>query len=317
MLRCICNSCGCGTNLARVLLAASFVACACAAAQAPISVAPGVYAVPGRGGTVSPSNTGRVANSAFVVGPNGVVVIDSGVSVRHGQAIIAAIREVTPKPIRLLVLTHPGQEVVFGAAAFQAQRIPVLMHRDGAALMAARCSGCLDTLTAMLGADEMAGPRVVRPDRLVDATQRVDIIGRPLSIVALNGSSSPGALSVIDETTRTLIAGSVVSIDSMPDTRDGDPRIWSAALETLKATRCAHLVPAFGRIGSCADIGALQRYFVALDARVRELLRAGVGLADVRERADLPQFAQWDRYGEHHAANANREYLRREREGFE
>jgi glyoxylase-like metal-dependent hydrolase (beta-lactamase superfamily II) len=318
MLHRICKSCRWGTIVGHATLgAASMLAATPLVAQQAVSVAPGVYAVMGRGGVASPSNAGRVANSAFIVGPRGVVVIDSGVSARHGETIIAAVREVTSKPIRLLVLTHPGQDVVFGAAAFQAQRVPVLMHSESAALMAARCSGCLDTLTTILGADEMAGTRVVRPDRLIDATQPIDVIGRPLSIVALNGSSAPGALAVMDQTTRTLIAGSVVSIDSVPDMRDGDPRTWSAALKTLKATRCAHLVPAFGRIGSCADIGAMERYFGALDSRVRELLRAGAGLADVRERADLAQFAHWDRYGEQHAANANREYLRLERVGFE
>ncbi len=282
-----------------------------------MSVAPGVYALMGHGEAVAPDNLGRVANVAFVVGPRGVVVIDSGVSARQGRAIIAAIRQVTARPIRLVVLTHPSEDVIFGAAAFRAEHIPILMHRDGAALMAARCQRCLENLNKMLGANEMEGSRVVRPDRLIDATRRVDVIGRPLMLIASTGSSAPGALSVLDETSGTLIAGSVVAIDSVPDMRDGDVGAWMAALAALKETHCAHLVPAHGRIGTCADIGALERYFEALDSQIRGLLRAGVGLAELRDRAELPQFAQWERYRDLHVANANRAYLRLERLGFE
>src|SRR5512144_277746 len=80
-----------GALLAAVL--ATLLTCARATAQEPVSVAPGVYALMGRGGVVTPENLGRVANVAFVVGPRGVVVVDSGVSLRQGQAIIAAVRQ--------------------------------------------------------------------------------------------------------------------------------------------------------------------------------------------------------------------------------
>jgi hypothetical protein len=49
---------------------------------------------------------------------------------------------------------------------------------------------------------------------------------------------------------------------------------------------------------------------------VRALVAAGVGLADVAQRADLPQFSGWDRYQQLHAANANRAYLAVERARF-
>jgi len=85
----------------------------------------------------------------------------------------------------------------------------------------------------------------------------------------------------------------------------------------LAATRCAHLVPGYGPLGSCADIRSLDRYFGALDARVRELLRARVGLADLPARSELPEFASWNAYKAFHAGNASRAYLRIEREAFD
>ena len=279
-------------------------------------VAPGVYVIRGSDGDVTPANLGRIANVAFVVGPRGVVVVESGVSFRHGEAIIAAVETVTRRPIRLVVITHAGQDVVFGAAAFQARGIPVLMHRDAAALMAARCDTCLRTLVATLGERTMVGSRIVTPDRTVAAPTAFDVIGRPLRLIAPASASSPGALAVFDPTTRTLIAGSLVAIDRIPDLRDAEGRPWRSALTTLAATHCRQLIPALGKLGTCGDIAGLDRYFAALDRRVRTLVASGAGLADVASRAELPEFAAWAGYGALHAANANRAFLAVERAGF-
>ena len=301
-----------------IVSAALFVCNAAASAPPkPIAIADGVYALMGERGAISAANLGRIANLAFVVGPRGVVVVDSGVSFREGEAVIAAVSSVTPRPIRLLVLTHPDQEVVFGAAAFQVRGIPVLMHRSGAELMAARCDGCLRTLTETLGERAMAGSRVVRPDRLIAKTRSLDVIGRRLTLIAPANASAPGALAVFDPKTRTLIAGSLAPIERVPDMRDADGRGWREALADLAATHCAQLIPSQGRIGTCADIAPLDRYFAALDARVRALFRARVGLAELPARCELPEFASWEGYATFHAANANRTYLRVERESFD
>jgi glyoxylase-like metal-dependent hydrolase (beta-lactamase superfamily II) len=286
------------------------------AAAAPAEVARGVYFVRGERGEINPANLGHVANVAFIIGPRGVVVLDSGASYRQGEEIIASIKRVTRQPIRLLIITHPSQEVVFGAAAFQAHSVPVLMHRSSAALMTSRCDTCLKTLTETLGDQAMAGSRVADPDRLISRTQSIDVIGRRLGLIVPKHGSAPGALAVWDETTGTLITGSLVSIERIPDLRDADGKGWTQALAELAATHCTHLIPAYGRIGSCADIDPLKRYFVALDRRVRELLAEGVGLAEVRTRCDLPEFAAWDGYDTLHVQNANRAYLRLERAAF-
>ena len=284
--------------------------------QAVQAVAPGVYVLLGRRGPIAPWNEGRVANIAFVVGPRGVVVVDSGVSAAHGEAAIAAVTEVTPQPIRLLVLTHAGQEAVFGAAAFQARGIPVLMHRSGAERMAARCDGCLRGLRDMLGDEAMAATRVVVPDRVVEGGGPLDVIGRPLRLIAPADPAASGQLAVLDATTGTLMTGALVTVDHLPDLRDTDGVPWPDALAELRATQCRHLVPAFGRPGTCADIAQVALYFTALERRVRELLAAGVGLADVARRCDLPQFAGFDGYAMLNAQNAHRTYLRLERESL-
>ncbi len=284
--------------------------------RAAVPVAPGIYALHAR---AFAGNTGEVtgANSAFVVGPRGVVVIDTGISRTEGEEIVAAVRAVTAKPIVLAVLTHPSQEVIFGASAFQARGIPVLAHRDAAALIAGRCATCLARLTAALGADAMAGSRVPVPDVLVEGDATLDVIGRPLQLIAPGHASAPGALAVLDVESRTLFAGSLAAVHAVPDLRDADADGWPAALAALGATRCRHLVPSHGPWGTCSDIAGFARYLADLDAHVARLLAGGVSLAELDGASALPSYAGWERYEALHRANASRAYLRLERALFD
>jgi glyoxylase-like metal-dependent hydrolase (beta-lactamase superfamily II) len=283
----------------------------------PVMVATDVYALLGSGGEIAPENGGRTANVAFLVGPRGVVVVNTGVSYREGEDIIAAVKSISNRPILLAILTHPGQEAIFGAAAFKARGIPVLAHRSSAELIAARCETCLRNLRSTLGEDTMAGTRMVEPDSLITGDKTLDLIGRPLRLIAPPSSSAPGAIAVFDEMTSTLIAGSLVSINRIPDLRDANPKAWRDALVDIALTQCRHLVPGYGPIGSCADVAAFDYYFAELESRVGALLKQGVSLAELRNHCDLPQFARWDQYETLHPQNANRTYLRLERSQFE
>ncbi len=228
-----------------------------------VMVAAGVYALLGSGGEITPENGGRTANVAFIVGPRGIVVVDTGTSYREGEDIIAG-------------------------------------------------ETCLRNLRALLGEETMAASRVVKPDRLIDGNKTLELIGRPLRLIAPQWSSAPGAIAVFDERTSTLIAGSLVSIDRIPDTRDADPKAWRDALVQIESMRCRHLVPGYGPIGSCVDIDAFAHYLVELETRVEALMKEGVSLGELRDRCDLPEFARWDQYETLHPQNANRTYLRLE-----
>ena len=307
-------------HLLNVTLAALLTACAArdvrVAQPVPVLVAAGVYVLLGSGGEITSDNGGRTANVAFVVGSRGIVVVNTGASYREGEEIIEAVKSISDRPILLAILTHPGQEAIFGGAAFQARGIPVLSHRNSANLIAARCDTCLSNLRSTLGEDRLAGTRVVEPDRLITGDATLELIGRPLRLIAPPWASAPGAIAVFDGTTSTLIAGSLVSINRIPDMRDADPKAWRDALVDIEATRCRHLVPGYGPVGSCADVAAFGQYFDELESRVDALMKEGVSLAELRNRCDLPQFARWDQYETLHLQNANRTYLRLERAQF-
>jgi len=68
-------------------------------------------------------------NIAFLVTRKGVVVIDAGSTPQNGRDIVEAIRSVTRKPIKYLILTHLHGDHVNGVAGFP-DNVKIIAHND-------------------------------------------------------------------------------------------------------------------------------------------------------------------------------------------
>lgn len=299
-----------------VLLAAGGAARAAGPdAPEPVEVAPGVYMMQGAAGEPDPANRGRVGNAGFIVGDSGVIAVDTGTSYRQGVALLEAVGRVTAKPVRLALITHARQEFLFGATAYRERGIPVQMHRRAAQLMAARCENCLKNLRRTLGEQEMRGTAMFRPDGDFEEGRVLELIGRPVRVLYHGHSSGPGDIAVLDENTGTLFAGGLLDNQRIPDIQDCDPEGWREALAALRRAGAGIAVPGHGPAAPAPEvIGAVENYLARLESRVGELLRGGVALSAVADRADMPGYEGWDQYDTVHRRNASIMYLRLERE---
>lgn len=283
----------------------------------PVRVGEGVYMVPGARGEPTPANRGRVGNAGFIVGPKGVLMVEAGVSRRHGEALLDAVAKVTPLPVRTLVITHARQEFLLGAAAMRERGIPVGMHERAAALMMARCDHCLQTLRKLLGGEEMAGSVLQRPERVWRGTRVDTTIGRPVRLIDAGDASSPGDLAVLDERSGVLFAGGLAEnrrIPEVQDMQDTRPQAWLEALDRLQALLPQRVVPGHGPAADgIASLRETGDYLRALDARLERLVRDGVALSEVPDAAALPLYSSWDQIDTIHRRNASVRFVALER----
>lgn len=287
-------------------------------ADVPVErLAEGVWRVPA---DPDAARSGRRGNAGFVEGRDGVLAVDAGTSLRHGRAILRAIRRHTRRPLRALLLTHTKPEFLFGAGAFREAGVPVLMQREAAALMAARCATCLHNLQRELGADAMAGTVVPEADERFDAEPAALAarIGRDVSVRHFGHSSGPGDSVLADAASGVLFSGGLADVGRIPDLHDADLPGWRAALDRLQAdTAIRRVVPAHGPPAPPqAAFAPVRAYLDALQQRVQALVEAGTALSALPQAAALPAFAGWSGYGTVHRRNAADLYLRLEREGF-
>ena len=285
-----------------------------AQAVEPVRVAEGVYAFIGAAGAISPDNGGRVGNSGFIIGRSGVIVIDTGVSYRHGRAMTEAIRRITDRPIQLVIITHAVQEFLFGNAAFEELGAPLLTHARSAELMRSRCERCLENLRNVLGEDALAGTRLVIPPQTIDGSSALDVGGRKLDLLYFGWASTPGDLAVLDRESGVLFAGGLLAVGRVPEFRDGNLGGWLRALDQLALVPVRLIVPGHGPISGTEAIAATVSYLRDLDSQVRALYAGGASLMEALDRAESPRYAGWDLYPTLHRENVLHRYLQIELE---
>ncbi len=274
-------------------------------------VAEGVYAFVGAPGDISPANGGFVGNSGFLVGPTGVVVVDTGASYRHGRRMLDAIARVTDKPVELVILTHAVQEFIFGNAAFAERGVPILAHRETAKLMRARCEHCLKNLRAVLG-EELAGTTLVLPRREIDDSTSITTGGRNIELIFLGWASTPGDLAVLDKASGVMFAGGMASVRNVPDIRDSDFEGWQKALRRLADFSPSRVVPGHGPVSGAEALAITAAYLDELDRRMRSLYAQSTSLMESVEKAALPAYSSWPMYATTHRQNALHRYLQLE-----
>lgn len=312
----------CPPELLRHYLCLWLLACATLSVRAapPLvanEIAPDVYVISGVLADASSDNRGRVVNTAFLVGRDGVVVIDSGANHLHGQAILAAVRRITPKPVSHLVNTHPHPQNVLGNSAFARLGVPILASAATRDKMRERCPRCLKTLSDTVGAPAMQGTRIRLPSRTVSHGERLTLVGRNLHFFQFGHGHTEGDLVVLDEATGTLFAGDLIYRDQIPHLNEANLQGWRAALKELQTLSFSLLVPGRGPLGDVAALTAMQRYFDQLQVRVAEAYAAGLSADETIARADLPEFTGWQGYATRHGINVQRAYFDIERADFE
>jgi len=273
-------------------------------------VAPGVHVFIGAIGEASADNAGRIGNLGVITGTRGSLVIGTGSSDAHGEALLTAVAQLSDRPVLMAVNLQATPEHVLGNTAFVRHGIPIFAHRDVDAYMTARCQECLKTLTESVGKTPLGGTRAVRPTQLVDGATSVDLGGRIVDLIWFGGGPRPGVLVVFDRQSRVLFAGALATFNVVPDARDADIDGWLAQLRELSRLHPRRIVPGSGRPGGVARLDEVAAYLTGLQQGTRAAYASDMSITAALAVVRLPRFESWARYRTRHSRNVHFEYLR-------
>ncbi|MCQ0989111.1 quinoprotein relay system zinc metallohydrolase 2 [Jiella marina] len=268
-------------------------------------IAPGVFVHQGRIAEMSRANQGDIANIGFVVGEEAVAMVDSGGSVPVGEAALAALRQVTDKPVRYLINTHMHPDHVFGNQVFKEAGATVVGHRRLPAALGARADFYKTSIGNQIGPELAGAVDITLPDETVADEMRIDLGGRELVIKAWQTAHTDNDVTVFDPATKTLFAGDLVFMEHLP-VIDGSITGWLDQTAELEAIPAERVVPGHGPVSAPwpEAIEPQTTYLETLAADLRAAIADGVPLADAVETAGQSESGKWQLFDFYNGRNA-------------
>ncbi|MBS1158852.1 MAG: Beta-lactamase-like protein [Proteobacteria bacterium] len=254
-------------------------------------VAPDVHVFIGRSEDFTTANGGNIVNTGFIVAAQGVIVIDSGPSLRYGQQMRQAIAAVTPRPPVLLINTHHHPDHFLGNQAFSG--LPIAALPSTIRGIAADGNAFAENLFRLSG-DWLLGTEVLVPTQAL-AAGPLAVAGRQLELIALDGHTGAD-LAIYDSASGVLFAGDLVFNGRAPTTPHADIGHWLTALDQLEAlTRrpgFTTLVPGHGApTPDAAPIRQTRAWLTWLRESLHQAAEAGLDMNEVLARPLPPEFA--------------------------
>ena len=246
-----------------------------AAAQAPLpftlkQVGPGVYAA------IDGPEHKAGANAGFVIGDDGVLVVDSFFNPDTARALVAEIRRITPKPIRYLVNTHYHLDHTAGDQVLRDAGAIIIAHRNVRGWLRTENVHLFgDRITPALRAEIAALPL---PDVTTDADLTVWLGGRKVVVETVLGHTG-GDLSVAVPDAKVLFTGDLLWRQIAPNLIDGSVKEWTATDARFAAMpNAAHtlFVPGHGDVADVKDVREFRGYLLDLRKLVAEGRKVGL-----------------------------------------
>ena len=283
----------------------------------PQQVAPEVFAFIGKREAPDRANRGNIINSGFIVGTTGVIVIDPGPNYAHAELMLDAIRKITPKPVLLVIDTHPHPENVLGNDFFARRGVTILAHSQTLQAMRSRCEMCYKNILKELGEKIMAGTEIAYPNMTVDESSDMTVAGRELSLLYYGWGHTEGDLAVRDRKSGVLFSGGLVSLDCIPVLQQARIKGWIYALKQLQQQPVKRLVPGNGPVSKPQRLQETLDYLQSLLDLVERQYNAGMSVLDLLKQAELPAYKKWALYSEQHPLNVQHVYSELETEELE
>jgi cyclase len=236
-------------------------------------VGDGVYAAITRDGGKSGSNAG------FVVGEDGVAVIDSFVDVAPAQQLLAEIRKATSLPIRFVVNTHYHLDHTGGNKVFADAGAVIIAHRN--------LRGWLRTENLKFFGQNIKPEQKARVDALVLPQLTYDDVvdlylgSRLLTVRFMKGHTGGDSVVFVPDS-NVVFTGDLMWTKHLPNLIDASTEDWLHTLEKFQSDHPnATFIPGHGDVANISDVRDFHDYIATLRQDVGQAQQAGKADAEL------------------------------------
>jgi cyclase len=250
------------------------------------SIGPGIYAYI--------SDNDSSANSTFLVGEKGILVVDTGLNQQEGDKLLHAIRDVSPLPIQYIVNTHyhpdhQGGNFTVGPSA-------VVISTEWTRLHTVELIGSLP-------ASERGR---FRPADLT-FQQRITIHLDPYEadIYFPGKAHTSGDALVYFPHQKSIAMGDLFLNRSSPAMDQGSVKSWIQALDAALKLPLEHVVPGHFELATKTDLTRFRNYLNDLYQQVNSLSEKGATLEQLKQGIHMEQYRDFRQYPKYEATFAD------------
>jgi glyoxylase-like metal-dependent hydrolase (beta-lactamase superfamily II) len=234
---------------------------------------------------VTASDAGLGVNCYLVEGPNGVVAIDSALTVSDGKALRAKL-DALGKPLLGVLITHGHPDHYNGVAALVAgNKVPI--YATAAVTKVIRDDDAAkDKQWKPVFKDEWPGTRVF-PDHVAKDGAKLALGGMTFVVHDLGAAESHAdSYWELVGAERIAFVGDQVLAGSHAYTNDGHTAAWIKNLDRLaRDLKTATIYPGHGAPGDAKLLTWQKAYLVKYRAEVDKLRKGGKALGDAQKQA--------------------------------
>jgi len=283
----------------------------------PSRIAPDVYAVIGDLGAPTHENDGLNNNLGFIVSGEGVLVINSGPSIRVAKALHAAIRKITPQPVKWVVNVNSQNHQWLGNGYFKSIGAKILAHREADRVMRDAGETQIAANKTLLK-EKAAGTTLTYPDELVDDKREIKLGNTVVQLLHFGHAHTPGDMVVWLPQQKIIYTGDIVYTERMLGvltiSHSGN---WVQVFDKLAQLDPKIVIPGHGHPTNLERARKETRdYLVYLREEVGKSLDRGDTLQDAVEKIDQSGFKHLANFDQLARRNANQVYLEMEKEAF-
>jgi cyclase len=226
------------------------------------------------------SSNDASANSTFLVGDNGILVVDTGLNAQEGSKLLAEIRKISPLPVRWIVNTHYHPD-----------------HRGGNSVFGPN---------VVIISTEFTRVQAFRATKQQELNQTVGPEGLTLymgkhevRIYYPGPAHTRGDLVVYFPEEHAVATGDLFLTNSCPAMDAGDLENWIRALDHMLTLPLERVVPGHFELAGKTELKHFRDYLADLRDQVARMYRQGWSLEQVKKGLklsnynDLRQFPQY------------------------